>query len=103
MRRVVIIALVCTALAACGMYGRAINESMSKMVGQPLSVVIAKLGVPNDERVIAGQKVYIWSARTMDEGTEYKCEIRVMTKGDVISSFDYDSDGLCRRYVEKLR
>jgi hypothetical protein len=39
--------------------------------GQPLSAAIAKLGMPNEERVIADQKVYIWYTSTFDEGISF--------------------------------
>jgi hypothetical protein len=62
------------------------------------------LGSPTDERTIAGQKVYIWLTRTLDEGTELKCQIRVIMSGDVISSWDFEgNEGYCRRYADRLR
>lgn len=99
MRHIAILAL-SAALTACA--GQVIKDGMTKMVGQPLSVAIAKLGHPTEERVIAGQKVYVWLTRTMDEGTELKCQIRVIMQGEVIGTFDYDVDGRCGRYVSRL-
>ena len=40
-----------------GCTAQAIKEGMTDLVGQPLSAAVAKLGMPTDERMIAGQKV----------------------------------------------
>jgi hypothetical protein len=90
------------ALAACA--GEAIKKGMTALQGQPLSAAITKLGVPTEERTIAGQKVYIWFTRTVDEGTEYKCQIRAIMAGNVIGSFDFEgNEGKCRRYAAMLQ
>ena len=57
MRRIWVLA-VCGLLAGCA--GKMIDKGLTSMMGQPLSAAIAKLGVPTDEREIAGQKVYTW-------------------------------------------
>jgi hypothetical protein len=89
------------ALTACA--GAAIKEGMTALQGQPLSAAIAKLGVPTEERTIAGQKVYIWFTRTLDEGTELKCQIRVIMNGDVIGSWDFEgNEAKCSRYAAML-
>ena len=44
-------------VAACA---GTVKEGMTRLQGQPLSVVIAKIGLPTDERIVAGKKVYIW-------------------------------------------
>lgn len=73
------------------------------MLGQPLSVAVAKLGMPTDEKTIAGQKVYIWFNRSIEEGTELKCTLRVIMSGDVISGFDFDGNEIsCSRYARLL-
>jgi hypothetical protein len=73
--RMILLAAVAGMLASCA--GETIKKGMGEMVGKPLSAVTDKLGFPTEERTIAGQKVYIWLTRTMDEGTELKCQIRV--------------------------
>jgi hypothetical protein len=54
----------CGLLVGCA--GRMIESGMKSMVGQPLSAAVAKLGVPTDEREIAGHKVYTWFYRSND-------------------------------------
>ncbi len=77
---------------------------MTALQGQPLSAAIAKLGVPTEERVIAEQKVYIWFTRTLSEGTELKCQIRVIMAGDVIGSWDFEgNESKCSNYAAMLR
>jgi hypothetical protein len=89
-------------LSACA--GQAIEKGMSALQGQPLSAAIAKLGVPTEERTIAGLKIYVWFHRTLQEGTELKCQIRVTMRGDVIDSWDYEgNEARCARYAAMLR
>jgi hypothetical protein len=98
------------AVAAMGVFVAAcagtVKEGMSRLQGQPLSVVIAKIGVPSDERTVAGKKVYIWGPpEPLQKGSKEKgCQFRATMNGDVIESFDYEGDEkLCQRYAERLR
>jgi hypothetical protein len=99
-----IFAVLLAAIALPGCAGSMIEEGMTKMVGQPLSAAVAKLGLPTEERVIAGQKVYVWYSGRMIEGTTSACRIRAIMQGDVISSWDYEgNEGACLRYAAQLR
>ena len=82
-----------------------IKEGMLKFERQPLSAVVAKIGEPIDERMIAGRRVYIWgSLGTLNKGEKGKCQIRGTMNGDRIAAFDYEGDeGLCQRYAARLR
>jgi hypothetical protein len=100
--RILGIVALCAALAGC--VGDAIKEGMNSLQGQPISAAIARLGIPNDERMIAGQKVYTWYSSTFDEGTQLQCKIRVMMAGEVIGSYDFEGNNvICARYAAKLR
>ena len=74
--RILAIVAMTAVIGACS--GSIIKEEMKKLQGQPLSVVVSKLAVPTEEREIAGNKVYVWFNRTLTEGTELKCQIRVI-------------------------
>ena len=101
MWRVVAIAIACIAVAGC--VGDTIKKGMSPLVGQPLDAAIAKLGVPTSESTVANRKVYVWSTRNLVEGTEYRCQIRVVMNGDVIGTFDWEgNNGGCQRYASML-
>ena len=77
---------------------------MNDLKGQSISAAIAKLGIPNDEREIAGQKVYTWYSSTFDEGTQPQCKIRVMMAGQVIDKDEFaGNNGMCARYAARLR
>jgi hypothetical protein len=96
-------AIVLASLVTAGCAGPAIEKGMNTMLGQPLSAAVAKLGMPTDEKTIAGQKVYIWFNRVVDEGSEYKCTLRAIVSGDVITAWDFDgNNGPCLRYAERL-
>jgi hypothetical protein len=99
--RALIIALGGT-LAACA--GSVVRKEMNGAVGQPVSVVVAKLGFPTEDRVIAGQKVYIWSTSNFVEGSNYHCKIRaILDEHDMIASWDMDgNEAGCARYASKL-
>lgn len=88
-------------LASCA--ARGIERGMNRLVGQPITAVIERLGVPTQEQMIAGQKVYTWFSGTFDEGTQLKCVIRVMMNGDVVGRWDFEgNNGYCMRYARRL-
>lgn len=102
MYRIAATAAACLTVASCAT--ATIKEGMTTLQGQPLSAAISKLGVPSDERTIAGQKVYIWLTRSVSEGTEQKCQIRAIMSGDVIGSFDLEGNEFkCAQYAAMLR
>jgi hypothetical protein len=89
-------------LAGCA--NQVMNSVTDHLIGQPVSVVIDRLGVPTEERTIAGMKVYIWTTGTIWKGTEYKCTIRAIMSGDVIRSFDWEGDEVrCSEYAQSLQ
>lgn len=93
--------IACFVLAGCA--GKMINEKMAGMVGQPLDAAVAKLGMPTEERTIAGHKVYIWLTRSVTEGTERKCQVRAVMTGDTISAFDFEgTEFACLQYANML-
>jgi len=99
-----ILGIVALGAALAGCAGDTIKQGMNNLQGQPLSAAIAKLGMPNDERLIANQKVFTWYSSTFDEGTQLQCKIRVVMAGDVIGSYDFEgNNGMCYRYAAKLR
>jgi len=50
------------ALSGCVTSG-SISRNLSAYKGRPVTDVIARYGVPNSERTVAGIKVYTWSSR----------------------------------------
>ena len=103
MYRVASAAAACIWVAACA---GTIKEGMTRLEGRPLSAAIAKIGLPIEERTIAGKKVYIWGSLEMPTKApkEKKCQIRATMNSDLIESFDYQGDeSLCQRYAERLR
>jgi hypothetical protein len=72
--------------------------------GQPVSLLIAKLGYPTEQQVIAGNKVYIWTTSNFVEGTNYACRIRaILNSQDIIMSWDGNgNNGGCLEFASKL-
>lgn len=91
------------ALSACA--GAAIKDKMPAYIGQPVSVLIGKLGFPTRQDTIAGQNVYIWTTGHMVEGTSYGCTIRaILDAQNIVSSWDYQgNEGGCAMYAANLR
>lgn len=91
-------------LLLSGCVAAGIGESMKKFNGRPVSELVAKLGFPTEERVIAGHKVYIWSTSNFVEGTNYQCRIRaILDERDNIVQWDRDgNEGGCSNFLNKL-
>jgi hypothetical protein len=96
----------CTLVAACA---GTIQEGMTKLEGQPLSAIVAKIGSPVEERTIEGKKVYIWGSLTTTSpppspSRKEGCQIRATMNGDIVGSLEYQGDdALCQRYAARLR
>jgi hypothetical protein len=92
----------CTLVAACA---GTIQEGMTKLEGQPLSAIVAKIGTPIEERTVEGKKVYIWgSLNTTPPSRDKTCQIRATMNGDLVGSLEYQGDEkLCERYAARLR
>ena len=91
MRNLAILATL--ALAGCSV--GTLNLGTSNYKGQPLSAAIAKLGSPDEQETIAGQKTYTWVRGT----ALYQCRIRVIMAGDVVDTYEGSGDvGVCSQY-----
>jgi hypothetical protein len=94
----------CVLVAACA---GTIKEGMTKLEGQPLSAVVARIGQPMGERGIAGKRVYYWGSppQLSTKGDrEKQCQILATMNGDLIERLAYEGDELlCQKYAERLR
>lgn len=100
-QRIAMAAAVALALSGCA--ARYVSDKLQGYVGQPLAALTAKLGFPDQEETIAGQKVYTWGMRNLTDGTERTCRLRVIMRGDVIGSFDVNgADQICIPFVKRL-
>ena len=101
-------------LAACG--GPSLNESLEPYMGLKAPYIFGKLGRPDREGEIAGEKFYVWSWRhsgsmpihkeeswEIDDDSEY-CELRLfVTSEDNITDYDWkgNMDG-CEKMAKIL-
>ena len=91
MRNLAILAAL--ALAGCSI--GTLNLGTNNYKGQPLSAAIAKLGSPDEQETIAGQKTYTW----VRGNALYQCRIRVIMAGDVVDTYEGSGDvGVCSQY-----
>jgi hypothetical protein len=80
-------------LAGCSI--GTLNLGATNYKGQPLSAVLTKLGSPEEQGTIEGQKTYTWVRGT----SLYQCRIRVVMAGDVIDTYEGSGDvGICSQY-----
>jgi hypothetical protein len=95
MRNLAILAAMAMAMAGCS-NGNNIRLGGTSYKGQPLSAVVAKLGAPQSQEMIAGQKTYVWN-----EGQSlWPCRIRVTMAGDVIDTYETTGDpNICGSYA----
>ena len=93
MRYLTILAASTMALAGCSVGTP--NLGATNYKGQPLSAVIAKLGSPEEQQIIAGQKTYTWvRGNAMQE-----CRIRVTMAGDVVGTYEgFGAIHICSQY-----
>jgi hypothetical protein len=90
-------------LAGCA--GRSlIQEKTDQLVGQPVGDVIAKLGAPTEEHTTGETQIYVWSSGTDGEGSQGRCTIRAIMRGDVIGSIEREgSESQCARFTLMLK
>jgi hypothetical protein len=89
-----------TLVLLAGCTGTVIQKQMDNYVGQHVSVLTAKLGLPTEDRIIAGQKVYIWSTTRIAQGD---CQIRaILDNKDIIVSWDQAGGDRCGSLMIKL-
>jgi hypothetical protein len=103
------IALVAT---GCGRTPFPVLEAqLDGLKGQPATAVFTKLGAPNDNETIAGEKVYVWTSGNIktlagDAASmiDFQCMIRVFVdKDEKISHYDFKGNvGGCARYAHRL-
>jgi hypothetical protein len=93
MRNLAILAASSLALAGCSV--GTLNLGTNNFKGQPLSAVVAKLGPPEEQQTIAGQKTYTW----VRGNPTYECRIRATMAGDVVDTYEGFGDvNTCSRY-----
>lgn len=85
--------LAALALAGCSLGN--FQTGRNNFKGQPLSAVTARLGSPDYQGMIDGQKTYTWR-----EGESlFSCYIRVVMAGDVVGEYETQGDvNICSQY-----
>jgi hypothetical protein len=103
MRQVAMLLMAALTLSCCA-HKSLIQEKTDEFIGQPLSAVTSKLGVPTEEGEVGTAKMYVWSGITGSQGTQEKCTIRATMNGDVIGSFDWEgTESQCANYALMLK
>ena len=64
--------------------------------GKPVSVIIARLGNPDFQQTISGQKFYMWRIGTATQN----CLVAAGISGDIVDSYDATGDAaICAPYL----
>ena len=87
---------------------KTLDRELASLIGQPISVAIDRLGLPDSEAEIAGEKVYTWSLSTVTAWTgdaQLSCRIRLSTNSSsIITRKDYFGNrGACSHYSKLLK
>ena len=94
MRNLAILAAL--ALAGCSI--GTIDMDRNNFKGQLINAVIAKLGSPDYQETIAGQRTYTWRRGE----SLFQCHIRVIMAGDIIDSYETWGDiNICSQYESR--
>jgi hypothetical protein len=75
-------------LAAVCLFGPCLGdltEAMNRLKGLPIETAFERLGIPDQEKVIAGRKVFVWEAEHPDGP---QCRIKIMESGGKVESWD---------------
>jgi hypothetical protein len=87
--------LATSAMALAGCSVGALNLGPVNFKGQPLSAVVARLGSPDEQQTIAGQKTYTW----VRGNALQECRIRATMAGDVVDTYEGFGDvNICSQY-----
>jgi hypothetical protein len=86
-------------LAGCGgMPSLSLPEARARndFKGKPLSAIIARLGNPDYQQTISGQKFYMWRIGTPGQD----CLIAAGIAGDIVDSYNATGDAaICSPYL----
>ena len=87
------------ALAGCGgMPGLSLPDVKARndFKGKPVSVIIARLGNPDFQQTISGQKFYMWRIGTATQN----CLVAAGISGNIVDSYDATGDAaICGPYL----
>lgn len=87
------------ALAGCGgMPSLSLPDIKARndFKGKPVSVIIARLGNPDFQQTISGQKFYMWRIGTATQN----CLVAAGISGDIVDSYDATGDAaICAPYL----
>jgi hypothetical protein len=104
--------LLCLLLATGGCVTASVEKKnvnpFAGFTGQSVTGLVAKLGLPDDEKTFGGTEVYIWST-SHPEGKEYEvsqnqCTIKAAVDDNgIIRTVDWTGNfGGCRGYMDAL-
>lgn len=89
MRKIMIIAAIAMSGCMASSLDRASSATNSALLDQPLEKSIKALGVPADDKMIAGRRVIIW--RVGGGAETYNCQLRAMVdKDEIVRNIDID-------------
>jgi hypothetical protein len=86
-----------------------LKKNRIPFVGQPVAGLVAKLGLPDDEKTFDnGTELYIWSTSHLEASeygvSQYQCTIKVAVDGNgIVRTMDRTGNlGSCQGYMDAL-
>jgi hypothetical protein len=103
MTRIAKLLLMAALLVGCA-HRSLLQEKTDEFIGQPVSAVSTKLGIPTEEQEIGGARLYVWSSAEFRDNPKGKCTIRAIVRGGVIGSLEWEgTEGQCANYALMLK
>jgi hypothetical protein len=97
--------LLATHILLTGCAIQQLSKGMDSMQGKHIDQVIDRIGIPNEEKLIANRKVYIWYVTQQQGlGKVYDCKITVQVDKDekVIQWDGVGSQFGCQPYAQRF-
>lgn len=108
-KKAFVLAAIVLAATGCGRTPFPVLETqLSSLKGQPVKAVFPKLGNPNNEGEIAGEKFYVWvssnSSFPYGDAVMLNCTVKIFVdKAENITHYDFDGNvGGCAHYAHRL-
>ena len=102
-------------MTACATSFSTLNQALPLLQGQDIQMSMDYLGIPDQEYIIAGKKVYVWGTSRINPfnatSTSYgndnrrlRCTIKMITENEIVQRIEYDgNNGACFKYSDRLK
>ena len=94
---VILVTNTATGCATQNVANRMGEQTLSPLLGQPVSVAVQTLGPPEDERAVLGQRVMVWQRGNINTS---HCTIELTTDADIVTAWAFDGTDCIGNEIE---